>query len=223
MSTRQAKRGGRRGRGGPPLHERIVPGHIQDHDGHKHQFHDVSNPNTPVSPSLQQPPTLNGMTGGMLGSHQPSGTVNGNGSWIRASGASDKLQSEAHIVPPVPSSDGDAPSSVIPGRSDLELLEELKKAILEGQHPIFRATPNPIALAQLWKGPMWVPPQPTPTEPGSDPHAIAPPVESHDTGGRTTETPTLTAVEKMDGVVADIPPSSVRQACPGFVFVSRHV
>ncbi|KAF9526862.1 hypothetical protein CPB83DRAFT_884597 [Crepidotus variabilis] len=41
-----------------------------------------------------------------------------------------------------------------PGQNDLEILQNLKKIILENQHPFFRAVPQPAALAALYKGPL---------------------------------------------------------------------
>lgn len=51
-----------------------------------------------------------------------------------------------------------------PGKNDLEVLENLKTMIKEGQHEIFRAYPKPAALASLYLGPRTglshVPPHP---------------------------------------------------------------
>lgn len=41
-----------------------------------------------------------------------------------------------------------------PGKNDLEILQNLKRIILENQHPFFRAVPQPEALAALYKGPL---------------------------------------------------------------------
>ncbi|EIW83553.1 hypothetical protein CONPUDRAFT_136503 [Coniophora puteana RWD-64-598 SS2] len=40
-----------------------------------------------------------------------------------------------------------------PGKSDLEILESLKKMIKDGQHEFYRAVPQPTALASLYLGP----------------------------------------------------------------------
>jgi len=40
-----------------------------------------------------------------------------------------------------------------PGKNDLEILQKLKKMILENQHPYYRAEPSPSYLASLYKGP----------------------------------------------------------------------
>ncbi|KAG2074067.1 hypothetical protein BDR04DRAFT_226229 [Suillus decipiens] len=40
-----------------------------------------------------------------------------------------------------------------PGKSDLEVLENLKSIIKEGQHEFYRAIPQPAALASLYLGP----------------------------------------------------------------------
>ncbi|KAJ3808445.1 hypothetical protein F5876DRAFT_7652, partial [Lentinula aff. lateritia] len=40
-----------------------------------------------------------------------------------------------------------------PGKSDLEILENLKERIKKGQHEFFRATPMPELLAGLYLGP----------------------------------------------------------------------
>ena len=40
-----------------------------------------------------------------------------------------------------------------PGKNDLEILQNLKKMILDNQHPFYKAVPNPTYLANLWKGP----------------------------------------------------------------------
>ncbi|KAG0707013.1 hypothetical protein DFH29DRAFT_897926 [Suillus ampliporus] len=51
-----------------------------------------------------------------------------------------------------------------PGKNDLEVLENLKTAIKEGQHEFYRAIPQPAALASLYLGPTaghsQVPPHP---------------------------------------------------------------
>lgn len=52
--------------------------------------------------------------------------------------------------------------SLPPGQGDLEALERLKEIIKNNQHDIFRATPQPAALANLYRGtlPSAVPPHP---------------------------------------------------------------
>ncbi|OAX34232.1 hypothetical protein K503DRAFT_774778 [Rhizopogon vinicolor AM-OR11-026] len=40
-----------------------------------------------------------------------------------------------------------------PGKNDLEVLENLKTIIKEGQHEFYRAIPQPAALASLYLGP----------------------------------------------------------------------
>jgi hypothetical protein len=49
-----------------------------------------------------------------------------------------------------------------PGKNDLEVLENLKSIIKEGQHEFYRAIPQPAALASLYLGPTssQVPPHP---------------------------------------------------------------
>jgi len=39
-----------------------------------------------------------------------------------------------------------------PGKNDLEILQNLKQLIIENQHPFFRAVPQPVALAKLYRG-----------------------------------------------------------------------
>ncbi|KAF8444929.1 hypothetical protein L210DRAFT_3308451, partial [Boletus edulis BED1] len=39
-----------------------------------------------------------------------------------------------------------------PGKNDLEILENLKSIIKEGQHEFYRAAPQPAALATLYMG-----------------------------------------------------------------------
>jgi hypothetical protein len=55
--------------------------------------------------------------------------------------------------------------SLPPGQGDLEALERLKEFIKNNQHEIFRAVPQPAALANLYKGPLpsLVPPYPEQT------------------------------------------------------------
>ena len=60
-------------------------------------------------------------------------------------------QQYQHIPPPSP------------GKNDLEILQHLKQLILDNQHPVFRAVPQPAALAKLYKGPL---PAQGGTEPG---------------------------------------------------------
>ncbi|KAF9227098.1 hypothetical protein BS17DRAFT_445684 [Gyrodon lividus] len=53
----------------------------------------------------------------------------------------------------------------IPGKNDLEILENLKTMIKDGQHDFYRAVPQPAALASLYQGPLHtgqsqVPPHP---------------------------------------------------------------
>ncbi|KIJ60076.1 hypothetical protein HYDPIDRAFT_43625 [Hydnomerulius pinastri MD-312] len=45
------------------------------------------------------------------------------------------------------------PSMLPPGKNDLEVLENLKTMIKEGQHEFYRAIPQPAALAALYMGP----------------------------------------------------------------------
>jgi hypothetical protein len=40
-----------------------------------------------------------------------------------------------------------------PGKNDLDILQNLKKIIKDGQHPFFRAVPQPVALASIYMGP----------------------------------------------------------------------
>ncbi|KDR67802.1 hypothetical protein GALMADRAFT_36187, partial [Galerina marginata CBS 339.88] len=46
-----------------------------------------------------------------------------------------------------------------PGKNDLEILQNLKKIIKDGQHPFYKATPNPGALASLYMGTIPIQPQ----------------------------------------------------------------
>ncbi|KAF9064992.1 hypothetical protein BDP27DRAFT_1366801 [Rhodocollybia butyracea] len=46
-----------------------------------------------------------------------------------------------------------------PGKNDLEILENLKERIKQGQHEFFRATPTPGALASIYLGPSTLPEQ----------------------------------------------------------------
>ncbi|KAF9000423.1 hypothetical protein BDQ17DRAFT_1359587, partial [Cyathus striatus] len=41
----------------------------------------------------------------------------------------------------------------VPGNNDLEILQNLKQMILDGQHPLYRPIPQPAALAKLYLGP----------------------------------------------------------------------
>ena len=41
-----------------------------------------------------------------------------------------------------------------PGKNDLDILQNLKKIIKDGQHPFFRAIPQPAALASVYLGPI---------------------------------------------------------------------
>ncbi|OBZ70819.1 hypothetical protein A0H81_09475 [Grifola frondosa] len=45
------------------------------------------------------------------------------------------------------------PSMLSPGQNDLEILENLKQAIKNGQHEFFRPVPQPAALASVYLGP----------------------------------------------------------------------
>ena len=42
--------------------------------------------------------------------------------------------------------------NVAPGQKDLELLENLKDTIINGQHEFFRSVPQPAALAKIYMG-----------------------------------------------------------------------
>ncbi|KAF9478365.1 hypothetical protein BDN70DRAFT_764491, partial [Pholiota conissans] len=54
-----------------------------------------------------------------------------------------------------PTSQHPPPASTLPpGKNDLEILQNLKKIIKDGQHPFFRAVPAPSTLASLYKGPI---------------------------------------------------------------------
>ncbi|KAF8196549.1 hypothetical protein BJ912DRAFT_820633, partial [Pholiota molesta] len=54
--------------------------------------------------------------------------------------------------PSSPSSQPSAKPALPPGKNDLEILQNLKKIIKDGQHPFYRAVPSPAALASLYKG-----------------------------------------------------------------------
>jgi len=75
---------------------------------------------------------------------------------------------QAHVQQqqPPPQKHQPAPNSfkLPPGKNDLEILQKLKKTILENQHPFYRAEPAPSYLASLYKGP-----------PAQDPPASSPP------------------------------------------------
>jgi len=43
-------------------------------------------------------------------------------------------------------------STLPPGKNDLDILQNLKKIIKDGQHPFFRAVPQPLALASIYMG-----------------------------------------------------------------------
>ncbi|PPR07560.1 hypothetical protein CVT24_008756 [Panaeolus cyanescens] len=55
-------------------------------------------------------------------------------------------------APPGRSQENNPPPRLPPGKNDLEILENLKRIIKEGQHPFYRAVPQPAALARLYKG-----------------------------------------------------------------------
>ncbi|KAI9571625.1 hypothetical protein HD554DRAFT_2007452, partial [Boletus coccyginus] len=44
------------------------------------------------------------------------------------------------------------PPALPPGKSDLEILENLKSIIKDGQHEFYRAVPQPAALASIYMG-----------------------------------------------------------------------
>jgi len=53
----------------------------------------------------------------------------------------------------VPVPDGIRPKVPLPpGQNDLEILKNLKKLILDNQHPFYKAIPKPEALAKFYKG-----------------------------------------------------------------------
>lgn len=49
-------------------------------------------------------------------------------------------------------------SPASPGQKDLEILQNLKQLILDNQHPVFRAVPQPATLAKIYKGILPPPP-----------------------------------------------------------------
>ena len=58
-----------------------------------------------------------------------------------------------HPVPPQFFHGPQPPSEPLTGDGDLEILEDLKQKIKNGQHEIFKAVPNPTFLANLYMGP----------------------------------------------------------------------
>jgi hypothetical protein len=75
-----------------------------------------------------------------------------------------------HVQQQPPPQKQPAPNSfkLPPGKNDLEILQKLKKTILENQHPFYRAEPSPSYLASLYKGP------PAQDAPASSPSGFAP-------------------------------------------------
>lgn len=86
------------------------------------------------------------------------------------------------------------------GKNDLEILQNLKKLILDNQHPAFRAVPQPAALAKLYKNPLPA---------ASQPHGGANSGETSNSGLESGGLAIRSA--SNDGNVASIPPMSGSQ------------
>lgn len=69
--------------------------------------------------------------------------------------------------------------SLPPGRSDLEVLERLKETIKRNEHEIYRAVPQPAALASVYKGPLTSPQSTVPPHPEQVPQAFQSPSASY--------------------------------------------
>ena len=82
------------------------------------------------------------------------------------------------------------PPMLPPGENDLEILENLKEMIKNGQHECYRAIPNPTALASIYLGPIntEVPSEITQDVNGGPPSPARPPRMQNKEGSRKSMT-----------------------------------
>lgn len=105
--------------------------------------------------------TVTTLTDATEGSFQMSGEEHG--VIVPAPPASFSLPPTILPMPPVSASMSGSFPPLPPGQNDLEILERLKDLIKSNQHPTFRPTPKPVALASIYRGPLTyanVPPHP---------------------------------------------------------------
>ena len=145
MSARQNKKRGK-GRNNPNNRERTVTTLRED-------------PNTPylVPTPSEDPPGGNLMaspfsvpssTGNPSSAYQPPGSYN-TLAYNPTFGPSMQILHPQQFYP-----DQQRAQVILPpGKNDLEILEKLKEMIKNGQHELYRAVPQPAALASIYLGP----------------------------------------------------------------------
>ena len=206
MSARQNKKQ-RKGRSNPNNRERtvttltedpntpyLVPTSSEEPAGGHVSSHFAGNKVHNV-PTAQQPYQLSTAAFGGFG--YPSGF----------GAASSNMQPQQTFYPSTPSHGIQQQDP--PGQKDLALLQQMKKVIIENQHPFFRAVPQPAALAKLYKGSL--PPSLQPQEQHSEQSGLGLPTDSDDaaTASPSASAPSFTSSQVSASQANDIPSPSI--------------
>ena len=157
MSARQNKKQ-RKGRGNVHQRERTVTTLTEDPNTH----YLVPTPSEePAGASFNNPKMQNIQMGSSYGSYQygsypPFNIMHPNVQQQQQSFLGPSQQQQT-LPQPQPQSQPQQQSQPMkptlpPGKNDLDILQNLKKIIKDGQHPFFRAVPQPAALASIYMG-----------------------------------------------------------------------
>ena len=159
MSARQNKKQ-RKGRGNAHQRERTVTTLTEDPNTH----YLVPTPSEePAGPSLSfnNPKMQNIQMGSSFGSYQygsypfnlmPPNVQQQQQSFLGPSQQQQTLPQQSQPQSQPQQQSHPMKPTLPPGKNDLEILQNLKQIIKDGQHPFFRAVPQPAALASIYMG-----------------------------------------------------------------------
>ena len=160
MSARQNKKQ-RKGRGNVHQRERTVTTLTEDPNTH-YLVPTPSEEPAGASLSFNNSKMQNVQMGSSFGSYQygsypPFNIMHPNSQQQQQSFLGPSQQQQTHPQQPQPQSQPQQQSQPMkptlpPGKNDLDILQNLKQIIKDGQHPFFRAVPQPAALASIYMG-----------------------------------------------------------------------
>ena len=160
MSARQNKKQ-RKGRGNVHQRERTVTTLTEDPNTH-YLVPTPSEEPAGASLSFNNPKMQNIQMGSSFGSYQygsypPFNVMHPNVQQQQQSFLGPSQQQQTLPQQPQPQSQPQQQSQPMklnlpPGKNDLDILQNLKQIIKDGQHPFFRAVPQPAALASIYMG-----------------------------------------------------------------------
>ena len=159
MSARQNKKQ-RKGRGNVHQRERTVTTLTEDPNTH----YLVPTPSEEPAGAFNNQKMQNIQMGSSFGSYQygsypPFNIMHPNVQQQQQSFLGPSQQQQTLSQQPQPQSQPQQQSQPMkptlpPGKNDLDILQNLKQIIKDGQHPFFRAVPQPAALASIYMGPI---------------------------------------------------------------------